>query len=148
MADISTAGGILSAETIQALVVEPLMRESVGTQVSTIVSASSHSTRFPIVQQDPSSGWTAEGAEIDVSDPTIDELNVISQKLATLVVVSNELVSDSDLSALDVVGQGLTRDLQIRLDAAFRKHGQQRAQWVAVVDRRADRRRWHRLQRP
>jgi hypothetical protein len=56
MADISTAGGILSAETIQALVVEPLMRESVGTQVSTVVSASSHSTRFPIVQQDPADG--------------------------------------------------------------------------------------------
>ena len=119
MADISTAAGILSAETIQQLVVEPLTRQSVGTQVSTVVSTSSTSTRFPIVVADPTAGWTEEGHEIDVTDPNIDELNVVPKKLAALVVVSNELLLDSDPSALDVVGGGLTRDLQVKLDAAF-----------------------------
>jgi HK97 family phage major capsid protein len=66
------------------------------------------------VVADPTSGWTAEGSEIDVSDPDIDELNVVPKKLAALVVVSNELIADSDPSALQVVGDGLVRDLQVR----------------------------------
>ena len=121
MADIdrSTAAGILSPETIQQLVVEPLTRQSVGTQVSTVVNTTSMSTRFPIVTSDASAGWTAEGHEIDISDPGVDELNCVPAKLAALVVASNELIYDSDPSALDVIGQSITRDLQIKLDAAF-----------------------------
>ena len=34
-------------------------------------------------------------------------------------MISNELVADSDPSALEVVGGGLVRDLQVRLDSAF-----------------------------
>jgi hypothetical protein len=56
MADISTAPGILSPEQVQQLVVEPLTRQSVATQVSTVVQTSSTSTRFPIVVADPTSG--------------------------------------------------------------------------------------------
>ena len=41
------------------------------------------------------------------------------KKLAGLTICSNELVADSDPSALQVVGQGLVRDLQVRLDGAF-----------------------------
>jgi HK97 family phage major capsid protein len=39
--------------------------------------------------------------------------------LKGLTVVSNELMADSDPSALDVVGQGLVRDLRTKLDAAY-----------------------------
>ena len=39
--------------------------------------------------------------------------------LKGLTVVSNELADDSDPSALEVVGAGLVRDLQTRLDSAF-----------------------------
>jgi HK97 family phage major capsid protein len=71
------------------------------------------------VVTDPSNAWTAEGAEIPVTDPDLDELVVTPPKLAGLTVVSNELMADSDPSALDVVGQGLVRDLQVKLDAAY-----------------------------
>ena len=49
----------------------------------------------------------------------MSEITVTPSKLAGLTVVSNELVNDSDPSALDVVGDGLVRDLQVRLDAAY-----------------------------
>ena len=42
-----------------------------------------------------------------------------SKKLAGLSILSNELVNDSDPSALQVVGDGLVRDLRTRLDAAY-----------------------------
>jgi hypothetical protein len=39
--------------------------------------------------------------------------------LKGLTVISNELADDSDPSALQIVGDGLVRDLQIRLDSPF-----------------------------
>lgn len=115
----SSGAAILRPEDVQALVIQPLITSSVAMQVSTVVQTGSHSTRFPIVVSDPDSAWVAEGAEIPVSDPDVDELDVIPSGLKGLVVVSNELVADSDPTALDVVGQGLVRDLRVKLDSAF-----------------------------
>jgi HK97 family phage major capsid protein len=61
----------------------------------------------------------AEGEKIDIDVPDRQELAVEPKKLAGLTVVSNELASDSDPSAMEVVGQGLARDLQLRLGSAF-----------------------------
>lgn len=117
---LSTNGAaILAPEDIQDLVVQPLIASAVSTRVSTIVQTASHSTRFPIVVTDPTNAWVAEGAEIPVSDPDLDELVVTPPALKGLTVVSNELMADSDPSALEVVGQGLVRDLRTKLDAAY-----------------------------
>jgi HK97 family phage major capsid protein len=118
---LTTGGGssILTPEEVQALVVEPLQRTSVAMQISSVVEISTHTTRFPIVETDASSGWTAEGDEIDLSDPTLTELEVTPSKLASLTVVSNELVADSNPTALAVVGDGVVRDLAKKLDAAY-----------------------------
>ena len=67
----------------QNLVVQPLSRLSVAMQVSTIVTTG-HQTRFPIV----------------VTDPTLDELVCTPAGLKGLTVVSNELMADSNPSAL------------------------------------------------
>jgi HK97 family phage major capsid protein len=73
----------------------------------------------PRVTQDPAASWTAEGAEINVSDAVLDEITVTPKNLAGLVVVSNELAADSSPAALQVVGQGLVRDLRRKIDAAY-----------------------------
>lgn len=115
----TSGAGILSPEQVQDLVVQPLMRLSIATQVSSVIETASHETRFPIVQSDPTTAWTPEGSEIAVSDADVDELVCVPKKLAGLTVVTNELVADSDPSALEIVGAGLVRDLQTKLDAAY-----------------------------
>lgn len=115
----STGAGILRPEQVQELVIEPLMRTSVAMQVSTVVTTQSEETRFPIVQSDPTNSWVAEGSEIPVSDPDVSELKVVPRKCAGLTVISNEMAEDSDPSALQVVGDGLVRDLQTRIDSAY-----------------------------
>ena len=115
----ASGGPILAPPDIQALVVEPLIRTAICTQISTVIETSSNSTRFPIVVADPAAGWTAEGAEINVTDADVDELVVTPKKLAALTIASNELVQDSDPSALELLGAGITRDLQTRLDSAY-----------------------------
>jgi HK97 family phage major capsid protein len=84
----ATGGPILSPEQVAALVVQPLIDQSVAAQVSTVITTTSHDLRVPIVTADPAAAWTAEGAEIGVSDPTLTELTVTPRKLAGLVVVS------------------------------------------------------------
>ena len=74
--------------------------------------------RVPIVTADPTVGWALEGSELAVSDSTLSEIVLVPKKLAGLTVVTNELAADSDV-ALEQIGQGLVRDLQRKLDAAY-----------------------------
>jgi HK97 family phage major capsid protein len=117
-----SGSSILTPEQVQTLVVEPLTRTAVATQISTVITIDTHTTRFPVVVTDAASGWTAEGDEIDISDPDLDELEVTPKKLAALVVVSNELVADSNPAALTVVGDSVVRDLAVKLDHAYFGH--------------------------
>ncbi|MDI9917863.1 phage major capsid protein [Rhodococcus sp. IEGM 1379] len=108
-------------EEIAELVTRPVEREALSLQVSTVVSLPDgvHEYRVPIVAADPTAEWTAEGAEIGVSDPDLDETSVIPRKLAGLTIISREMARDSSPEATDLVGKGLARDLARKLDAAF-----------------------------
>lgn len=104
-------------DQVQALVIQPLLDQATSTQVSSVVQTTSTSTRFPIVVTDPVTDWTPEGEEITPADSVLDELVCTPLKLAGLTIVSTELMEDSDPSALEVVGSGLVRDLQLRWTA-------------------------------
>ena len=94
------------------LVVQPAMAASVFAQVSTRVFTSSHHYRIPIVSADPTASWVAEGAEITLSDPTLQELTVTPAKVAGLTIISRELADDSNPEAASVVGGGLAREVR------------------------------------
>lgn len=49
----------------------------------------------------------------------LDEINIVPAKLAGLTIISNELAMDSSPAALQVVGDGLVRDLARKTDQAF-----------------------------
>lgn len=115
----TSGAGILTPDEVGALVIRPLIEQSVAAQVSTVVQTASHDFRVPVVSADPVAAWTAEGAEIAVSDPTLTEVVATPKKLAGLTVVTNELASDSSPAALSVVGDGLVRDLRRKIDAAY-----------------------------
>jgi HK97 family phage major capsid protein len=115
----NSGGPILAPPVVQSLIVEPLIRAAIATQVSTVIQTGSNSTRFPIVVADPASNWTQEGQEIVVSEADVDELVVTPKALKALTIASNELVADSDPSALTLLGQGIVRDMQVRLDLAY-----------------------------
>lgn len=115
----TTFAPILTPEQVADLVVRPLITESVAGQVLTGVTTGSKTYRIPIVTTDPSASWTAEGAEITVSDADVDELEVTPSKLAALSVISRELANDSSPAAADVIGAGIVRDLSRKVDQAL-----------------------------
>lgn len=115
----STAGGIVLPEFVGPLVVQPLRARSTALQICTEVSTPSPTFRLPVVDLDASAAWTAEGSDIDVSDPQVSEEVVVPRKVAALVKVSNELANDSSPAATSVVGDGLARSLARKIDAAL-----------------------------
>jgi HK97 family phage major capsid protein len=110
---------ILRPEDVQELVIKPLTQTAVATRVSTVVQTASHSTRFPVLVSEADTAWVAEAAEIPISEAQLEEIVCTPTKVAGVVPISNELRDDSDPAALDVVGQSLVRDAQVKLDAAF-----------------------------
>ncbi|MEU7764356.1 phage major capsid protein [Nocardia sp. NPDC049190] len=114
----SGIGGLLPQQ-IHQLIVQPVERESVAFQVTSVLSTDTNTSKFPIVTEDPAAAWTPEGQEITPDDQEFDELEVTPKKVAALTIVSNELAADSNPAALNIVGAGLVRSLTAKLDAAF-----------------------------
>lgn len=115
----TNAGGILRPEEVGALIVQPVAKASVAMQIGTIVETNSKDFRIPIVTDDVSASWTAEGADITATDAEVDELLVTPKKIAALSKVSRELAADSSPAAQNVVGQSIARDIARRVDSAF-----------------------------
>ncbi|MBX9147975.1 phage major capsid protein [Rhodococcus qingshengii] len=88
-------------------------------QVAKVISTSASSLRIPVVSRDPQASWTAEGAEIALSDQAIEEVSVNFRALKGLTVLSNELLADSSPEAAALVGDGLARDIANKLDSTF-----------------------------
>lgn len=117
--DTLNTAAILRPESVQALVVEPVSRQSVAFQVSTVVNISTEATRFPKVTGDPDAAWTPEGTEIPVDGLEVDEVVAQPVKLAALSVVTSELAADSTPAAERVIGDAITRSIVAKVDAAY-----------------------------
>lgn len=115
----NSGGPILSPEDVGALLVRPALNFAVAENVTTIVTTSSHDYRIPIVAEDPSAAWVAEGDEITPDDMDLSEVTVTPAKVAGLTIISRELAEDTDPAAAQIVGTGLARDIARKVDAAF-----------------------------
>lgn len=120
MSQTSTnAASILRPEDVQALVVEPVTRQSVAFQVSTPVPTNSKEVRFPVLTDDPTAEWVDEGDELNVDDAAFDDLVVTPKKIAAITAVTSELATDSSPEAQAVIGEALVRSLTAKIDSAF-----------------------------
>lgn len=113
------AAAILTPEQVDELVVGPVQEESIAAQISTTRTTSSRKLRIPVVSQDPQAQWVAEGQEITPSDPVLSEVEVEPSKVAGLTVISSEAADDTDPTASEIIGDGLTRDIAARIDEAY-----------------------------
>lgn len=101
------------------LIVRPVTAASVALTTTTVVTTASTVFHVPVVTDDPSAGWVAEGGEITPDDATLDEVQVTPSKVAGLTIISRELATDSSPAAAQVVGDGLARDIARQVDTAF-----------------------------
>ena len=98
---------------------QPLQAASVALQVCQNIFTQSSTYRVPLVTGTPQAAWTAEGADIALTDPTTAEVAVTPPKIAALTKISRELNDDSGQQVLGIVGQGMQWDIAQKLDEAF-----------------------------
>lgn len=120
MSTTAAPDAFLPADTGQ-LIVQPVTEASIAMQVLGTIPVGPHvdSYRVPIVTDDPTAGWTAEGADITESDQALAEDADYFHKLAALTIISSELANDSAPDAAQQVGLGMARDIARRFDQAF-----------------------------
>lgn len=109
----------ISREVVGPLLVQPVTRMSVAIATTTTVTTDGYTFRVPIVAADPTAAWVAEGADIPISDADLDEITVTPAKVAGLSIISRELAEDSTPAAAQVVGDGIARNIAVKVDAAF-----------------------------
>ncbi|WP_181135454.1 phage major capsid protein [Rathayibacter sp. AY2B3] len=102
-----------------ALIVRPLAQESLALALTTLVSTAGSSYTFPLITEDPTAAWVAEGGEIPTSQAAADSITVTPTKLAGLSIISSELADDTSPEAAELIQQGLARDMAKKVDAAF-----------------------------
>src|SRR5690606_9459256 len=114
----SGVGGILP-EDYGNLIVKPVSRDSLAYQLSTVVQTGANEFHIPILGEDPTAAFVAEGAEITPDDVTLSEGVVKPAKVAGLSIVSREMANDSSPAAQDIIGQAIARDMIRAIDAAY-----------------------------
>lgn len=109
----------LKPDQVEQLLVTPALEQSTAAQVATTLRTDKHRVRFPRLASDPTAHWTGEGQEIEVSDPTFDEVTAETAKVAGMTIVSNEMMADGEPAAINQIGAGLTRQITNSIDQAF-----------------------------
>lgn len=102
-----------------SLIIQPVTEASIAFQVADVIPTSLHRYIVPLVTEDATASWTAEGQEIAESDPTFDKLVIELAKLAGLTETTTEMLEDSDPEAGDVIGASIARDIAKKVDQAF-----------------------------
>ncbi|SPM43345.1 major capsid protein [Mycobacterium numidiamassiliense] len=118
---VSSGAGILSAEEVGILVVQPLRLRSVGLRVSTVVETMRPTYRFPIVESDATAALVQEGSEITESEADLGQISVTPVGIKALTTVSNELIADAaeNAAAAAVIADGLVRSFARKYDKCF-----------------------------
>lgn len=111
-------GGILPEDYGQ-LIVQPVTRNSLAYQLSTVVQTTANEFHVPILSEDPTAAFVAEGSEITADDAVLDEEVVKPAKVAGLSIISRELANDSSPAAQNIIGQAIARDMVRAIDAAY-----------------------------
>lgn len=81
-----------------------------------VIETDSDTLLIPRLTADVTANWTAEGATITASDPTIDELTAAPKKLAAITEVTNELIEDSNPDVLDLLMTNHLRSIALKFD--------------------------------
>ncbi|GAA3728802.1 HK97 family phage major capsid protein [Spinactinospora alkalitolerans] len=117
--DSAVNAALLKPEQVNALVVQPFVDAATATQIGNVVRVDAPEFRIPVLTDDVDGAWTAEGADIPLSNMATEEVVVIPRKVAALARVTNELVMDSEVDSLNAVGASMVRDLARKVDAAL-----------------------------
>lgn len=112
-------GAVMVPDDYMAQVWEHLSAEAVLLKAGArVIQTSRSNLLIPRLASDSVASWTAEGAEITESSPTMSGVDAVLSKCAAIVRVSNELVADANPDVVAMIMGQLTRSLSLAVDLA------------------------------
>ncbi len=112
------ANGVIIPTTIQEQIERKLLDFSPIRGLARVISSASNMT-ITIDATGAVATWTAEGALIGESTPTLDSVNIGAHKLATMVRLSNELIADSVVAIESYVAELIAEAIALAEGEAF-----------------------------
>ena len=112
-------GGYLVPDEFERTLVEALQEENLFRQLATIITTSSGDRKIPVVASKGTASWVDEEGTIPESDDAFSQVSIGAYKLATLIKVSEELLSDSVFNLERYIAKEFGRRIGAKEEEAF-----------------------------
>jgi HK97 family phage major capsid protein len=117
LAEGSGAGAVISPDQWGPGFYDRLAATSVALKSGIrVIRTDRDAVHVPRIDSDPAAAWTAEAAPITPSDPGYTDIIATPRKLATIVVMSNELIADSNPDVTSLLEMQVARALALKFD--------------------------------
>ena len=112
-------GGYLVPDEFERTLVEALQEENLFRQLATIITTSSGDRKIPVVASKGTASWVDEEGAIPESDDAFGQVSIGAYKLATMIKVSEELLSDSVFNLERYIAKEFGRRIGAKEEEAF-----------------------------
>ena len=112
-------GGYLVPDEFERTLIEALQEENIFRQLATIITTSSGDRKIPVVASKGTASWVDEEGAIPESDDAFGQVSIGAYKLATMIKVSEELISDSVFSLEQYIAKEFGRRIGSKEEEAF-----------------------------
>ena len=112
-------GGYLVPDEFERTLIEALQEENIFRQLATIITTSSGDRKIPVVATKGTASWVDEEGAIPESDDAFGQVSIGAYKLATMIKVSEELISDSVFNLEQYIAKEFGRRIGSKEEEAF-----------------------------
>jgi HK97 family phage major capsid protein len=117
LAEGSGAGAVIAPDEWSANFIDRLAAESVMLQTGIRrITTTRDVLHMPRIDTDPTAAWVAEAGTIASTDPGYTDVTATPRKLASLQVISNELIADSNPDVVSLLEMQVARALALKFD--------------------------------
>ena len=117
--DTDSEGGYLVPDQFEKTLVEGLLEENLIRRIARTIPVSTKTTEVPVLASRGTAAWVAEEALIPDSDVAFSQITLNASKVATLIKVSDELLSDSVFPLESFVASEFARRIGDKEEEAF-----------------------------
>ncbi|MCL1873362.1 MAG: phage major capsid protein [Clostridiales bacterium] len=114
-----TQGGYLVPDEFERTLVQALEEHDIMRQIARVIRTSSGELQIPVVATQGTASWVEEAGEIPTSDGSFGQVTLSAYKLATMIRVSQELLSDSSFPLETFLAQDFGRRIGDLEEEAF-----------------------------
>ena len=112
-------GGYLVPDEFERRLIQALEEENILRKLAHIISTSHGDRKIPVVASKGTASWVDEGAQIPTSDDKFAQVTLGAYKVATMIKVSEELLSDSIFDLESYIARGFASRIGDKEEEAF-----------------------------